>query len=932
VIPVAPPEPVPAPAREPDAPASRRGIPHFPALDGLRGLAVAGVLLFHAEMPWMKGGFLGVSTFFTLSGFLITSLLLSERNTSGTIDLRTFWIRRVRRLLPASLAALALIVLFGQLAGDAVQRRNLAGDVLAALAYVANWRFVLADQAYSDIFGEASPVAHFWSLAIEEQFYLLMPVLAWFLLARRRVRRKTFATVLSGLAGASVALALVGGLSTDALYFNTFARAAELLIGALLAVAVFDRRITVPLAGQRRVQAVVGAAGAVALVVAVALWVVTDQSGEVSTWLYRGGLAGYAVISALVILASVTPVGPVRWLLAQAPLRLLGLISYGVYLYHWPIFLWLDEEHTQLSGVALLGVRLGVTLAIAVASYHLLETPIRRRAQPAARPLWLAGPVTAGVIALAVIGVTVSAPAPEIDVDAATGELIAAGRSASGAVAPDVARPDPPFPRAAFFGDSTAIMTGVGFGRWASSTKQAEVVPGVATRGCGIGRGGERLDEQRKPAKVSDGCNRWAFDYRQAIENHQPNIAVVQTGPWEVVDRRLEGDSRWTSLGDPVYDRFLLGEMTEAVDVLSARGAIVVWLTSPPMGNVTDPGPRTGARDPARTDRLNELIRELPRQRPGRVAVVELGGWITSNPNEDERLRPDGHHFSLSTSQEVSERFLADAVLTAYRDTWRARPAASDAAPGQTPDTGRYLTNRYKAVVVGDESSSALADAVADWGRRTKALEVTVSLGPGCGLLDAVARDDGGRVVPTPASCRPPSTRAVDAVKAAKPDLVLVLPSARDMANARLRAGGPVASWPDEAFASEATLHYRLVAEAFNQAGSVVLWVAPPAWVPPAARGSDASPSHTSPAMALGATDEARARAVDNVLRQLATTVPGNGFQRLDLASWAARSVPALRNGADLDTAALRAVGDWLAAQAYLQYDSGPKLERPARR
>ena len=240
--------------------AERRHLPHFPAIEGLRGLAVAAVVLFHAQFDWMKGGYLGVSTFFTLSGFLITSLLLAERSGTGQVDLRRFWTRRVRRLMPASFAALALIALFGIFAADAVQKRNLAGDVISALAYVANWRFLFSNQSYGELFAAPSPVQHFWSLAIEEQFYLVFPVLAWFALARLRVRQGVFAVVVAVLIAGSLALTLFGGLSHDAIYYNTFTRAAELLAGSLLAALIYRRRVTSAMVGHPATRRWIGAA------------------------------------------------------------------------------------------------------------------------------------------------------------------------------------------------------------------------------------------------------------------------------------------------------------------------------------------------------------------------------------------------------------------------------------------------------------------------------------------------------------------------------------------------------------------------------------------------------------------------------------------------------------------------------------------------
>ncbi len=178
-------------------------------LDGLRGLAVAAVVLFHSQLTFARGGFLGVSAFFTLSGFLITRLLIDERARTGRVGLRAFWARRARRLLPAAFVTLAGVLVFGATVATGDQLRSLRGDVLAAIGYVANWRFYFAGRSYSHLFSAPSPVLHFWSLAIEEQFYVVFPLVVALTLRVGRGRR----SVLGGLfAAGGIASVIAGGV------------------------------------------------------------------------------------------------------------------------------------------------------------------------------------------------------------------------------------------------------------------------------------------------------------------------------------------------------------------------------------------------------------------------------------------------------------------------------------------------------------------------------------------------------------------------------------------------------------------------------------------------------------------------------------------------------------------------------------------------
>jgi peptidoglycan/LPS O-acetylase OafA/YrhL len=224
--------------------AMRPDATYDPALDGVRALAVLAVLLFHAEIPGAPGGFLGVSTFFTLSGFLITRLLLAELARTGTIDLGRFWTRRFRRLMPASLLGLAVVLALAHLTTDPTALGRLRGDVFSALAYASNWRFMQTAESYFGIFEDPSPVQHFWSLSIEEQFYLLYPLIVLALWRRRADVGRGLAVPIGALtiAGAAAGVALTtSGASQARVYYGTDTRAPELLVGALLALWMTQR-------------------------------------------------------------------------------------------------------------------------------------------------------------------------------------------------------------------------------------------------------------------------------------------------------------------------------------------------------------------------------------------------------------------------------------------------------------------------------------------------------------------------------------------------------------------------------------------------------------------------------------------------------------------------------------------------------------------
>jgi peptidoglycan/LPS O-acetylase OafA/YrhL len=448
-----------------------------PALDGIRALAVIAVLLFHGEAG-APGGFLGVSVFFTLSGYLITSLLLAEHARTGTIGLREFYARRLRRLMPAAFVCFALVLALGPW-WTATQRRDLPGDLLAALLDVANWRFAFADTSYQELFiGAPSPVAHFWSLAIEEQFYLVLPLIAT--VALRRSRR-TLALTAWTLLGASIAATVLTS-DRDLVYNGTHTRAAELLFGVVLAMLPLRRR---------SVQRVLRVASPVALA---ALIVVVLKATVADSWLYDGGLVFVGLTSAILV-GGVAHGGPLARVLGNPTLAAVGRISYGLYLFHWPIFLVLSESRVGVGGAPLLVLRLAASFAAAAVSYRILELPVRhRRLLPRPGPAGLAAGGSLAALALAAF---VAVPSPrfteteELLQEGAAGEVISLTPTtdASGRLLSDEAE--------AVLSGSSRSPTGGGTGDGDGAAPSTRVTVPEPTVGVGVPGTDDRTETTR---------------------------------------------------------------------------------------------------------------------------------------------------------------------------------------------------------------------------------------------------------------------------------------------------------------------------------------------------------------------------------------------------------------------------------------------------
>jgi peptidoglycan/LPS O-acetylase OafA/YrhL len=620
----------------------------MPALDGIRAFAVVAVLLYHAGVSWMSGGFLGVDAFFVLSGFLITALLVTEWSGTGAVALLAFWARRARRLLPALFLVLGAVALYAALYAQPGDLHRIRMDALASLGYVANWRFVFSGQGYFDQFAAPSPLRHMWSLAIEEQFYLVWPLVLLGLLRVLRGRLRIVAIAVAALAAASAALMVVlydPGHDPSRVYYGTDTRVQSLLIGAFVAVAAGG----VPVLG-RRVRYVAHAVAIMAVLLLGWMW---SHAGENSTRLYQGALTVAALAVATVIVSvSQTKSGPLGAVLSLRPVVWIGTISYGLYLWHWPIYLAMTPTRTGLDGNRLTIARIGVSILFATVSYYLVQRPIRSGALRRIRMRVLA-PAMAVLVAIAIVVTTNGKP--PVSALAAIAAMQKHSKTPPPTLSAEQARPGAvPPTRVLMVGDSVG---------WSLANRLGQGDPSLlvwnrGVLGCGITHGGEELIAG-VVGKVSDNCNNMASEWAQELSEFNPDVVVMLAGAWEVPDHLIDG--QWLRPGMPEYHDYVLQSFQTAVSQLRTRGAQIVLLTSPYFsGQVHDPTRAWPEFEPSRVDVLNGIFRELAADSGGEVKLIDLNAYVSPDGKytsylDGVRIRDDGVHSTYAGSALVSK-------------------------------------------------------------------------------------------------------------------------------------------------------------------------------------------------------------------------------------------------------------------------------------
>jgi peptidoglycan/LPS O-acetylase OafA/YrhL len=656
--------------------ASRRYVPQF---DGVRAVAISAVVAYH--LGYLHGGWVGVDVFFVLSGYLITGLLLQVDRPPGR--LAAFWGRRAKRLLPAVLVLLAALSIYAWAGGRGLVPAQLRGPSLATLFYVANWDQIVSGHGYFAQFTAVSPLQHTWSLAIEEQYYLLWPLLILGVtsIARRR-RLDTSRTLLAVTVTLAVLSAVWMGVAAHWLgpnraYLGTDTRAWELLMGGAAAIIwPLGRTGSV---GRTRLWSILSMLGAIGVVLGAVI------AGGPPEWIWNGGLVFIAGCALLMIMGALhAPDGPVGRALALAPVRWLGVISYSLYLWHWPVIVLMTGGTTGWSGAPLLLARLATMLALSCVSFYLVERPLRRTDWAALRqrvhvPAF--GFVVAGVALTAVMIVAGTVGPPQAN----TAQVTAAPRPAQSAVTPPLGlgprRPGEKY-QAWIFGDSVMVDSSPGLTAALQATGDVSVAVNSSFPGWGLSTDAS-----------------WLSGVQQTLAQHRLQIAI---GTWSWDD----GLASTT----PAGYRALLTRYVSALLAPPDGVKLVVLLQFPQVGpsdTISDPAAREEAwrKLTLATDAWDDAARRVVAAFPGRaiyLTTTELfaprgrfltwmqtpdGTWVRARKLDNTHMCPYGAaKFGALVTAELTPLL----HLRALEPGWEFGPWTKDARyndpPGACPD------------------------------------------------------------------------------------------------------------------------------------------------------------------------------------------------------------------------------------------------------
>lgn len=652
-----------------------------PQWDGIRAVAISLVVAYH--LGYLPGGWLGVDTFFVLSGYLITSMLLAGDRPPGNV--LAFWGRRARRLLPAVLVLLLVLSVYALAGGPGLVPAQLRSPALATLFYVANWQQVVAGHSYFAQFTSVSPLQQTWSLAVEEQYYLIWPLLMaaiLFVVGHRRWSR-------SALLGATLSLAAASAIwmgvaahhfGTNRAYLGTDTRAWELLIGGAAAMIWPPGRAASGSGGRHgRLWSWLTALG----VGGVALG--TMHAGGPPGWIWDGGLVAIAACAVVVVVGSMQARdGVVARVLALAPLRWVGLISYSLYLWHWPAIVLMTTDTTGLSGWPLLVWRLAAMMGASCASFYLVERPLRRADWAAlGHRVRIRAPGIASLGVLATAGVILLGTVTGPVASTAAVSTFAPPVSPKAKVhldIPPATRANPS--RAWIFGDSVLQDSSLGIIAALEATGEVTLAVNSTFPGWGLTT-----------------LHTWPSWVSQNLARYHPQIAI---GSWSWDDTE--------ALSDPVAYRTLLTNFVRAMLAPADGVDVVVLLQFPqagPVTSITDPKVRqlTWVKQTRAQNAWNAIARQVVAAFPGHALYLTTeqlfaphgrfltwmrtpqGKWIRARKLDNTHMCPYGAaQFGALITADLTPYLRLPAMKPGWEyGSWTLDPRYND-PPGACPD------------------------------------------------------------------------------------------------------------------------------------------------------------------------------------------------------------------------------------------------------